>query len=153
MKILGAATYNRLISVFLILLPLTIIAYIIIIKRDFNLLYSNGYVIFFIVYFIYSFFYLKWTVFDASIYKVNNFCVISKLLFKKKEYENVSKVSVKPILFLSLLFKLYQIKINEDFYQVRSSVSQNFYDRLFHQKKEAHKLQELLTSSIMKNSY
>ena len=134
MKILGANSYSRLLSVILILLPILIIITIIIIKRDFELLYTKGYIIFFTVYFIYSFFYLKWTVFDASVYKFNNLCVYV-LGFKKKEYECVKKVSVKSILLLSFLFKLYQVKINDDTYQVRSSIPQGFIKRLFDQKK------------------
>lgn len=149
MKLAGSNPEGKIIALFLITIPIFIVGLIVFVKQDFELLLTKGYLIYFTIYFTLAFFYLKWTVFSASIYDINNICVVKTPLLKAKEYKKIKKISVNSIFILSFLFSIYKVKINEDRFNVGLSTPNSIFERLFNQTEIAKRLEETITRAVL----
>jgi len=132
MKILGGSYVFRLFYGILIIFPLTLYVFFLILIGSLNKV-SIGHCVFFLLYFIISFFYLKWNVFDWELCFENQKIILKRLFSKDEFFLKESKVTVKKVFLLSSLFKLYRLIILEKSYLVKSEKPQSTFKKIFKQ--------------------
>lgn len=148
MKVAGSSIYLKTIMTTPVLLPGMVILFIPVIKSSYSLFYSNGYLLFYLVYGMLLYFYLKWTLFSYSIYIKKKKCIVQNIFGKTVEYNKVSNCEVSRLGLLSPLFKLYKVQVNDDLFYVQDGEDRSVYDKFFYQNRIVSEMNNTICGAL-----
>ncbi len=143
-KVYGSNIYFRVVQLLVTSIPLLFVTInIATSKRD--ELNMKGFALFFLLYFCFAYMYWKFNVFDWSIYSSKNEIKL-KNITSQVVYNKTQELQVEKIPILSLVAKIYRLRIKEGKYYFKVIKGYSFFNRVFNQDNILKEVNQKLNS-------
>ena len=145
-KIFGVENSLRHVLIFIGLIPLFVIIAIQI-NLEVKTFYSLGYLVYFSIYGLFLFFYIRINFFDWNVYVKGRSLILTRLCIASISISNFERLKIRKIIILSSLLKVYKLEVNSQKYIFKANIPFGFIRKLFHQESIVLELEGMLSQA------